>query len=160
MKVITVKNKIIFLLLIVFLLAGCSNKKESIGKTIDLDINSCKIEKQVDTHGGFLGDGDYFARIKCLEREDLSNKWKELPLSKEISKVMEIKFCDGSGCKDVYEKYSIPKIKNGYYYFYDRHSSSKNRYDDTDLNTRSSWNFSLAILDLDTNIIYYYELDT
>ena len=46
------------------------------------------------------------------------------------------------------------------YYFLDRHSESKDRYDSSDLNNRFSWNFTLALLDVDKNIIYYYELDT
>ena len=68
--------------------------------------------------------------------------------------------CDDNGCKNIYERYSIPKIENGYYYFLDRHNESNDKYDDTNLNNRASWNFTLAIMDIDTNIIYYYELDT
>ena len=63
-------------------------------------------------------------------------------------------------CLPVYERYEISDIKNGYYYFLDRHSESKDRYDSSDLNNRFSWNFTLALLDVDKNIIYYYELDT
>ncbi len=122
----------------------------------------CEIEKEIDTHGGFNGDGDYFARLKCsnISYDKLSSNWKVLPLSDELDSIMKMEQCDSDSCKDVYEKYSIPNITNGYYYFLDCHSESNNKYDDPDLNNRSSWNFTLAIFDMDTNIIYYYKLDT
>jgi hypothetical protein len=144
-------------------LQGCTyNNSKIILNTIELDGTKCDIEKEVDTHGGFLGDGDYFAQIKCydLKPEDLSSNWKKLPLSDELKEIMGMKQCDDNGCKDVYEKYSIPQIENGYYYFLDRHSEATNKYDTTDLNNRSSWNFTLAMLDMDSSIIYYYKLDT
>ena len=149
--------------IITFIITGCSfSSKESILKKIEIEENKCKIETDVDTHGGFNGDGDYFAKIKCsdLDYKKLSNNWKKLPLTEELNKVMEMKQCDDKECKNVYEKYSIPNIENGYYYFLNRHSESNNKYDDTNLNTDSSWNFTLAIMDMNSNIIYYYELDT
>lgn len=136
-----------------FALTGCvSLTKNNILKKIEIESANCKIEKDIDTHGGFHGDGDHFAKIKCsdLNYKELANNWKKLPLSDELNYVM----------KNVYEKYSIPHITSGYYYFLDRHSESKNKYDDTDLNNRTSWNFTLALMDIDTNIIYYDELDT
>ncbi len=65
--------------------------------------------------------------------------------------------------KDVlifYERYDIPNINDGYYYFVDRHYDAINKYDDSMLNKRSSYNFCLALYDLENKIIYYYELDT
>ena len=158
-------RKIISIIIILLLISGCSflfNNKERISKNIELDLDECKIEKEKDTHGGFLGDGDYFAKLKCssINYNELSNNWKTLPLSEQINKAIEIKQCDDNGCKNLYEKFSIPNIKNGYYYFLDRHSESKDKFDDSELNNRSSWNFTLAIIDKDTNIIYYYVLDT
>ena len=73
---------------------------------------------------------------------------------------MEMKQCGNNGCKNVYEKYNIPKIENGYYFFFDRHSESINKYDDSKINDRSSYNFTIALLDKNTNTIYYYRLDT
>lgn len=147
------------LLLIIFLipLSGCSiNKKNDIGKTINLDMKSCNIIEQKDTHGGFLGDGDYYAKIKC-NNFSLTSEWNELPLSNNIKEIMNMEQCDDKGCHNVYDKYNIPNISNGYYYFIDRYNMS---HDDTDLNSRGSYNFSLAIYDINTNFIYYYELDT
>ena len=157
-------KKIVILLIILFLVSGCSLlncSNESIISDMGIKDTTCEILEEKDTHGGFLGDGDYFARIKCSKIEDkLNKKWKELPISSELKEVTEMKQCNEKNCKDIYERYNIPNIENGYYYFEDRHSESTNKYDDKDINKRSSYNFTFAILDKDTNMIYYYELDT
>ena len=58
------------------------------------------------------------------------------------------------------EEAHIPKIKNGYFMFEDRHYKSKDSKDDTELFDRYSFNFSIAIYDCDTDIMYYFEYDT
>lgn len=141
------------------------NKKEPleyISDIIEVDLNKCKIDTSIDTHGGFLGDGRYFAKIDCSNQNNYNefSDWKKLPLSNPLKKVMEMNICDDDGCSTVFEKYNIPKIDNGYYYFLDRHSDAKDKHNDDDLNNRYSRNFSLAIFDADSKIIYFYELDT
>lgn len=84
---------------------------------------------------------------------------EKLPLSESINQVVQMEHCNSKDCKNMYERYSIPNIENGYYYFADRQNGVFN-HDDNNLNDRISWNFTLAILDIDTNMIYYYELDT
>ena len=54
----------------------------------------------------------------------------------------------------------FPKVENGYYYFYDRHSESKDHFDDTNVLSRHSFNFVIAIFDTDTNRLYYSKFDT
>ena len=130
-----------------------------ITNNIEINPSNCRLEEEVDTHGGFLGDGDYFAKLSC-SKIDVSKHWKELPLSESLDKATKTLQCTGDGCKDIYERFNIPNITNGYYYFLDRHGESDNKYDDTNLNDRTSWNYTIAILDKDTNIIYYYEIDT
>ena len=157
-------KKVIYSLIFIVVLSlmtGCS-KKDTILKNIEINENKCEIEKEADTHGGFLGDGDYFAKIKCpkIDYDNLSKKWKKLPLSKELKEIVEMEKCDDKDCKNIYERFSIPDIKIGYYYFINRQSDSEDKNDDTKLNEKSSWNFTLAILDKAKNIIYYYELDT
>ena len=152
-------KKIIVLLIILFLVTGCSNN--NVISNLGLNKDNCKIIEEKDTHSGFLGDGDYFAKIKCSKIEDkLNKKWKELPISEPLKEATELEQCNSKSCENIYERYNIPDIENGYYYFKDRHSESTNKYDDTDINNRPSYNFTFAILDKDTNTIYYYELDT
>ena len=157
-------KKIIVILIILFCIYGCSyvNKIDRINSEIELDNSSCKIIRDKDTHGGFLGDGDYFAELKCksINYEKLASNWKELPLSSSLEEILNVKQCGDRGCLNVFEKYSIPNIENGYYYCVDRHSESIDKYDSTDINNRSSWNFTLAILDKESNTVYFYKLDT
>lgn len=148
-------KKIIILLVLLILVTGCINNRNIING-MGISNNTCRIVRQKDTHGGFLGDGDYFAKIKCnnLKVSDLTKSWYKLPLTEELKEVTEMMHCDDKECKNIYEKYNIPNIENGYYYFLDRQN------DNTNINERFSYNFTLAIADLDNSTIYYYELDT
>ena len=51
-------------------------------------------------------------------------------------------------------------LENGYYFFEDRHSESKDSADDSEMFYRNSYNFSIAVYDTDNHIFYYFELDT
>jgi len=138
------------------------NRIKTMSERIEIDLDNCKFENRKDTHGGFLGDGESFVKITCpnLKNEELSSNWKKLPLSNALDYATHIKECTGDGCKDIYERYLIPTDISGYYYFLDRYREAKDKFDDSEINNRSSYNFTLAILEKDTNIIYYYELDT
>ena len=151
--------KKILVIISLLLITGCSfnDRKELISSRLEMDLSNCTIASEKDTHGGFLGDGDYFAKIICTDKEDseIKSEWNELPLTDELRDVMNLVQCDGKGCKDAYEKYNIPDIENGYYLFVDRHEEKDKKFDE-----RASYNFSLGIYDGDNKIIYYYELDT
>lgn len=54
----------------------------------------------------------------------------------------------------------IPEVENGYWFFYDRHCESMDLSSDASIHQRSSWNFTLAVYDADTKMLYYFELDT
>ena len=73
---------------------------------------------------------------------------------------MNMEMCDNKKCKSAQEKYNIPEIKDGYYYFLDRHQESTDEKDSSKINERASYNFTLALYDNETKKIYYYELDT
>ncbi|NLL63925.1 MAG: hypothetical protein GX241_06835 [Ruminococcaceae bacterium] len=121
-----------------------------------VDISGGEQVSAEDTHGGFHGDGHTLLEIKYSDDKVLdaikeNDNWKELPLSENLN-----------DC--VYESLSsvvkIPKIENGYYYFHDRHSDSKDKFDDTDLLERPSLNFTLLMFDSDNNTLYLLEFDT
>ncbi len=123
------------------------------------------VVEELDTHGGFHGDGSYYLILDCSDNRDKAMKilkdWKELPFSENLSLVMYGGEKDGKSYGyNLAEKAKIPKVENGYYYFKDRHSESKDSEDDTDLFNRSSFNFSIAIYDSDTDTMYYFEFDT
>ncbi len=133
-----------------------------IKKEIGVDISSCSILIDNDTHGGLLGDGDYFAKAKCSDDfiKQLDS-WQELPLSRNLDLIMY------GGYKDrAYYSYElaldmgIPEIKNGYYLFIDRSDEATDIHSDEDLFDRYSFNFTIVLYDTDTNYFYYYEFDT
>lgn len=158
-------KKIIVIALFCLLLSGCilkNNPNKYLKKSIGIDISSCKIIKNEDAHGGFLGDGTYFIKATCSKSDEILkqiSKWKELPLSKNLSVALY-----GTDEEDSKEGYwlidEIPEIKNGYYYFKDRYADYEDREDDKELFNRYSFNFTIAVYDTDTNILYYYEMDT
>lgn len=139
-------------LLMIIILSGCtSDSKNYIEKAMNIDLKNCILKEERDSHGGFLGDGEYFAKIECKEFE-LTNNFKKLPMSSYLESLMNIEICSSDKCQNAFERYKIPKLKLGYYYFVDRKPSSY------DIKTTS--NFSLVIYDSAKKIIYYYELDT
>ncbi len=152
--------KKIISIILVLLLSGCSkNTINKIANELDTNLDKCSIVKESDTHGGFLGDGEYFVKMNCSSIK-INNNWQELPLPDEIDEVLTMKWCDNKDCKDFYHKYNIKDLKVGFYYFIDRHSESKNKNDYKDINNRSSYNFTIAIYNKINEELYYYEIDT
>ena len=123
------------------------------------------VVEELDTHGGFHGDGSYYLILDCSDNKEkaleLVKEWKELPLSENLELIMYGGERNGVTYSYELAKFAhIPKIENGYYIFKDRTSESKDSADDSELFDRHSLNFSLAIYDCDTNKMYYIEFDT
>ncbi len=141
--------------------------EEYIKKELGIDISFCTIKEEHDDHGGFLGDGSYFLVADCEnDKENILSQlkdWKKFPLSGNLQKaVYGEEYSDGQ----MYYSFSslckgkIPTINNGYYYFFDRFKEAIDVYSDKDFLDRFSYNFTIALYDEDTNLFYYYELDT
>ena len=162
---------LLLLITIVLLLISCSSQSinKIISKSLGVEIpKSIKIDYE-DTHGGFLGDGDTVAVIEFdestgeeIQSEILNNKdWYNLPLSENLNLIMY------GGEKNninygfnLAEKLDMPAIENGYYFFVNRHSNRVSSKDDSDLFDQHSFNFTIAIYDIDTQTLYYLEFDT
>lgn len=124
------------------------------------------VVEEMDTHGGFLGDGTYYLILDCSNNEDAALNivadWNPLPLSENLNLIMY----SGEKGGVSYDGYSLsveahmPVIENGYYCFEDRHPTADDVSDDSELFSRASFNFSLAVYDIDTNRLYYFEFDT
>lgn len=165
----------LLILYIMLLLAGCGNKdiQNEISERLEIDVSSGKNVEESDSHGGFHGDGLLVQKIsfeddKVLDEIKDNQKWKAFPLSRNIEAL-------AYGVKDETEDSVhiigpyltdesgvaiIPEIKDGYYYFYDRHSESEDPYNEEDVLNRVSFNFTLAIYDSENNVLYYVEFDT
>ena len=116
--------------------------------------------EEEDSHGGFHGDGSYYLILDCSENKEkaLENLkgWNELPLSKNLNLII---YGNESYTYHLAEMAKIPEIEHGYFCFWDR-NADVNHMDDTELFNRYSFNFSFAIYDSDTDIMYYLEFDT
>lgn len=161
---------ILCVVLFICCLTSCSSngKINDISNTLGVDISDGTIISNIDTHGGFHGDGYIFVEMNFDDTagENMAahiagiNGWRSLPLSENLQTVVYGKDDGDVHYGPFIDDNTIPAVEHGYYYFYDRHSDSNNPKDDTDILKRYSFNFTIAIYDTDNNNLYYYELDT
>ena len=123
------------------------------------------VVEEKDTHGGFLGDGSYYLILDCSEKQaeaaGLIQDWKPLPLTENIQTLMYGGVIMGVSYDNrLAEEAHWPVFNNGVYKFVDRHAEAVDKSDDANLLSRYSYNFSVAVYDLDTNRLYYFEYDT
>lgn len=171
MKKGILKGVVLLLAVLLFSLAGCKSQNPLVRISIDLmvDVRDGTLVSQQDSHGGFHGDGETFMEIRfsddrCANNIQKNGAWKTLPLSKNVTALVygleDGEYRIGPMIHDQEGKPLIPSVQNGYYYFMDRSSESKDKYDETEVLDRGSFNFTVAIYDTDTNTLYYMELDT
>ena len=162
---------VICVLMIAIVVVGCSveSNQDYIAKQINIEIPKIINIEHMDDHGGFHGDGEKFAKIEfdnnnglnVLTQIEKNDRWKKMPLTENLNLIMY------GGGKDnveyaynIAKKSGIPEIKNGYWYFIDRHSESKHPEKDMELFDRHSFNFTISLYDADNNTLYYLEFDT
>lgn len=154
------------LFLLVLLLAGCGkNSRGSKAMEIadSLGIRESILMTLEDSHGGFHGDGDTFVVFQAPGFQP-GEDWQEFPLPENLSialwggMVGDTQW--GSLLTDENGEPLMPEIDGGYYYFRDRHSKSTNPEDPSELLSRGSFNFTLAVYDADSETVYYFEKDT
>ena len=119
----------------------------------------------IDTHGGFHGDGQMCLILDCSNNVEEAYKniegWLRLPLSENLNNFMNKKILlDNGGVVTFSEWVGWSKITNGVYYFYNRSNYVDDPYDDSYLTEQYSYNFSAAIYDFDTNYMHYFEYDS
>jgi len=130
-----------------------------------LRVGDYEIVESLDTHGGFHGDGTYYLILDCSKNREKAlkavSKWDRLPLPENVELMMY------GGIKDgryygyhLAEEANMPRIENGYYVFRDRHRGGNDPSDDSELLSRYSFNFTIAVYDADTDRMYYFEYDT
>ena len=160
--VITALAVVGILIAIVALVAGSTelSHHEYVQKLSGLDISGGTIISVVDTHGGFHGDGELVVAFDCAEIADSVDEqmegWKPLPMTENLQRLMY----GGEQGGGIGGSAGIPEIRNGYYFFWDRHSESTDPTNESELNNRHSWNFTLMLYDTDHSILYLFEFDT
>lgn len=175
-------RKIICMLLTVVLsltvLTGCrigrTHIEREIEKELGIDVSKGKLRMGTDTHGGFFGDGQTVVVIEfgqydmsgaaVLEQIADRDGWEPLPFSENLEilayGLSEVNYTVGPYMTSDSGKPVLPEIENGYYYFRDNHAASTDSHDDTDVLSRSSMNFTVAVYDTDTDTLYYVKFDT
>lgn len=159
------------MLLMIFSLVGCGKKdiQSDISESLGIDVRKGNVLMDSDSHGGFHGDGMLFQQIsfedsKFSDEIKDNDGWKPMPLSQNMEALVYGIEVDTSSIGPYLTDESgdtiIPDIQNGYYYFYDRHSESKDPFSDKDILNRASFNFTLALYDSDNRVLYYVEFDT
>lgn len=148
-----------------FTLAACNTENDEndeinvLSEKLDIEITQEAVVEKSDVDNEFI-------TLKITDEktvDEIKSEWKELPLTENLTALVY-------GVED--ETSSIgpyitndnqplfPQIENGYYYFCDRHSESKDNFDDAEILDRNSFNFTIAIFDTDTNKLHYCEFDT
>lgn len=146
-------------------LSSCDPTENTLSKHFAFEVSDFTVLEENDTHGGFHGDGSYYLILDCSQNAEkarnIVKNWNSLPLSENLHLVMFGGEKDGINYGyDFAEEAKWPAIKNGVYKFVDRHAESKDSSDDSQLFDRYSFNFSIAVYDLDSDILYYFEMDT
>ena len=122
-----------------------------------------RIVEERDTHGGFHGDGDYYLILDCSSNSEMAlniaRNWDPLPLSENLNLIMYGGERDGiTYMYSFAEEAHWPVIEHGYYRF--RDDQAKDPADDSGLLTRYSFNFEIAAYDTDSNMLYFFRMDT
>lgn len=163
------KNKIWITILIVAILLIFSIyivNYNSINKKISRDLEiyipgSLEFEYK-DTHHWFLGDGILLAEANLSEKQinkiiDKSDtNWNKNPMALETREIIYNKRLGDKDSESIEPLRGIEEIGNGYWIFKDRTSKeSKERFPDVIIG-----NYSVGIIDLDTNVFYYIKFDS
>ncbi len=147
------------------LLNACSpesQRRDAIGDILGLRLSGGTEVLYEDTHGGFHGDG--YTRAVYDFEEDLAEAiaenqgWTALPTTSGL-----IPLLNGSAGGPFERREGVPffpQSKEGFYYFRDRHSEAVDDREEGRWDSRSSWNFTLAIYDKATCRLYYVAFDT
>jgi len=167
-------NIISLVMVLLLTMTGCRTEKSNnvlsqISKAIGVGVFAGVVIYELDSHGGFHGDGTtiveiQFADASFSEQIKDNEEWNALPLTENLTAlVYGIQTEELSVGPMIHREDNIPavpEIENGYYYFRDRHYESTDPKDDSGVLGRGSYNFTIAILDTIMQRLYYLEFDT
>ena len=157
-----------------FFLTACSSAKpqNSISNELGIDVSGGEEISNYDDHGGSHGDGAtcialQFSDDSVLKQISQNDSWQEFPLDETTTALVYGVTNETDGWVSVNGSYLtdgsgdplVPEIQNGYYLLIDRQADSGNAAG-ADILHRSSFNFTLALYDTDTDTLYFCKLDT
>ena len=151
---------IFFILLAAFFLSynPLQKKTATVEKELRITIPfSASMTEYHDTRGWF-GDGEINAKIKINNDAEKAGSipgmenWDSLPMPKDLSILIFGNDMFSYGNDRIRE---AQNVKNGLYYFRDRSGQTA-----TPLLNRSSYNFTFALYDLNSDTLYFYRSDS
>ena len=159
------------MLFLVGLMTACGKKDKQniISEALNIDMEKGKIISEYDTHDGAHGDGTSCIVLKfnndSILKEIKSNKkWKSFPMNETV-KCLAYGEETENGTVGPYltdEKSGdrlLPNIQRGYYLLIDRQNQN-NQSKKENILDKASFNYDLGIYDMDTNTLYFCQLDT
>ena len=140
-----------------------------IGRQLEIDLSRATLVEYQDSHGGFHGDGETVAVITLPEDTaslaesmmEYGAQWQKLPLREDLSLALYggmegdtqrmPLFADANGDP------IAPEVTKGWYYLDDALGEP---YIEASIFSRTSFDFCLALYDVERRTLYYFELDT
>ena len=146
------------------ILVSACQSYDDISMVLGADVNPAKVISKGDDHGGFHGDGERYIEFEFEDdtfedtiKED--NTWHPLPIKDDTVTALLYGLETPEMTYGPYLENEMPRVEHGYYFFYDRHSVSNDPFDTSGVLDRASLNFTVAVYDSDTDILYYAEMD-
>ncbi len=154
------------------LISGRKTVQKQISEEIGINVTNAKLISEMDTHGGFHGDG-----VSCvaLQLDDETAQeitkaigWKAFPLNQTTKTLLygvtqqstEGIWTWGPNLTDDDGKPLVPRIESGYYLLQDRHSAASPNQDPAEILRRASLNLTVAVYDDVNGVLYVCRLDT
>lgn len=145
--------------------------QKQISEEIGVDVTHAEILSEMDTHGGFHGDGVSCVVLQLDEpaRDAIkAQEWKSMPMDQTTEILLygvTQETPDGAYTYGPYlsgedNQPLVPQIQDGYYLLLDRHSAAKPDQDPAEILQRGSQNLTVALYDDATGILYVCKLDT
>lgn len=177
-KLVIYMKKTYYVLLIVIALlisfSGCANIEKNstlreISNDLNVNVSDGNIVAEQDSHGGFHGDGTSLVKIQFSDNqieENIKNTqdWHAFPLDKTAQTILygykSENVISGPYLEDDDGNTLVPQIKNGYYWLKDRLEKTSNNEPETDIPHHVSLNFTIAVYDSDSKVLYYCKEDT
>ena len=152
------------LLLIAFKYAAASSPLSEVSKELGVELPAAaQILSGGDEHGGFHGDGRAWYEIDTADAafDPLPEGWNPLPLSEDArtafyGSTVTVDGTETTILPSIPEGAALPEVTNGCWFFLDRQGTEGSVFDES----RFSVNFTAALYDADTGILYYLKLDT
>lgn len=134
---------------------------DRIEKALAVDVSDAVITTGYDDHSGFHGDGTLYAVLEFSDDAmetaiSAPGGWHALPLTDNLQTLIYGTRTPEKAVGPFIGK-TLPRVERGYWYFYDRQGETM---DDGDVLNRSSYNYTIAIYDADTDQLHYCEYDT